>query len=338
MGQRRPGDGHSSGAIINLASRLISAFTTSEFPRCATSRPLWPQCRPRWLRLLPLLVQRPTVARASRSTRSLPTHKPDFPFLLVWANENWTRAWDGGEEHVLLEQAYSLADDLAHIRALRSALCDERYICRDGRPVFAVYRSKRLPDPVATTDTWRREAERWGLPGLYLLRVESAADELGDPRILGFDAAVEFQPAWSKLGNPLRGFDALRPLRKLSPRYSHHVYVYRDVAERAMSEATPHYPRWPGVTPGFDNTARRPRNAHIFVRQSPQVYQKWLSQALRRSQGVAQRYEGGGRGVVFINAWNEWAEGNYLGPDHRFGHAFLDATKAAIEHARGDGK
>jgi lipopolysaccharide biosynthesis protein len=261
----------------------------------------------------------------------LGTQRPDFPFMLVWANENWTRAWDGGERSILLAQSYSLADDLAHIRALRPALCDERYLCHDGKPVFAVYRSKRLPDPVATTDIWRREAELWGLPGLYLLRVESAADEFGDPRPLGFDAAVEFQPAWSRLGNPLWSFDVLRPLRKLSPRYSHHVYAYEDVAERAMSATIPDYPRWPGVAPGFDNSARCKRNAYIFVRQSPQVYQNWLSQALRRSQDVAQRYEGSGRGVVFINAWNEWAEGNYLEPDDRFGHAFLDATKAAID-------
>jgi hypothetical protein len=234
--------------------------------------------------------------------------------------------------------SYSLDDDLAHIRALRPALCDERYLCRDGKPVFAVYRSKWLPDPVATTDVWRREAELWGLPGLYLLRVESAADEFGDPQARGFDAAVEFQPSWSKLGQALWASRARRPLRKLSSRYSHHVFAYQDLAERAMSAPPPAYPRWPGVTPRFDNSPRRARNAHIFVGESPQVYQQWLSEALCRSREVAQRYEASTGGVVFINAWNEWAEGNYLEPDGRFGHAFLDATRAAIELAGASGK
>src|ERR1039457_4550441 len=128
----------------------------------------------------------------------LRTKKPDFPFLLVWANENWTRRWDGSDNEILMEQHYSLTDDLAHIRALRPALCDDRYLCHDGKPVLAVYRSARLPDPVATTDTWRREAEKWGLPGLYLLRIESFPDETGDPRPIGFDAAVEFQLCWWK--------------------------------------------------------------------------------------------------------------------------------------------
>jgi hypothetical protein len=85
--------------------------------------------------------------------------------------------------------------------------------------------------------------------------------------------------------------------------------------------------------PGFDSSPRHRRNAHIFVDQSPEIYQKWLVEALRRSHEVAQRHEGNARGVVFINAWNEWAEGNYLEPDGRFGHAFLDATKAAIDLA-----
>ena len=262
----------------------------------------------------------------------LRTKKPDFPFLLVWANENWTRGWNGGDNEILMEQRYSLTDDLAHIRALRPALCDDRYLCHDGKPVLAVYRSARLPDPVATTDIWRREAEHWGLPGLYLLRIESAA-ETGDPRPIGFDAAVEFQPhcAMAFLSSrSLWKFVVRRRVRRLSSRYSHHVWRYQDLASRAMTAALPDYPRWPGVTPGFDNSPRRRRDAVIFVGQSPQVYQQWLSEALRRSNEVAHRYEGHSRGVVFINAWNEWGEGNHLEPDARFGQAFLHATKAAI--------
>jgi len=259
----------------------------------------------------------------------LDANEPDFPFLLVWANENWTRKWDGGDNEILIAQHYSSADDLAHIRALRAALCDERYLCRDGKPILAIYRTGLLPNPVATTDMWRREAQCWGLPGLYLLRIESFPDETGDPTTIGFDGAVQFQPTCSKLRGPGR-FRLRRRLSRLSPRWSHRVFRYADIAHQAMAEAPPGYLRWPGVTPGFDNSARRRRDAAIFVGQSPDVYEAWLVQALGRSNEIARLYEGRSRGIVFINAWNEWAEGNHLEPDQRFGHAFLEATRAAI--------
>ena len=134
------------------------------------------------------------------------TKTPQFPFLLVWANENWTRQWNGGNRQILMPQQYSPTDDLNHIEALRPALTDERYICRNGKPILAVYRSSLLPNPTATTDLWRAAAERWGLPGLYLLRVESFPSESGDPRALGYDAAVQFQPSWE---NHARSFSEL---------------------------------------------------------------------------------------------------------------------------------
>jgi lipopolysaccharide biosynthesis protein len=256
--------------------------------------------------------------------------KPDFPFLLVWANENWTRRWDGGDNEILMAQHYSAEDDLRHIRSLRPALTDDRYLCRSGKPVFAVYRSSQLPNPVATTERWRAEAERWGLPGLYLLRIESFPDELGDPRSLGFDAAVLFQPSWENIPElPVR-FRARRRLSRLNPRFTHRVLPYRELVELAMAHAAPPYPRWPGVTPGFDNFPRHRRTATILLDPSPDVYQKWLTNALQRSREVALEYESRPDGLVFINAWNEWAEGNHLEPDQRYGHRFLDATAAAV--------
>jgi lipopolysaccharide biosynthesis protein len=261
---------------------------------------------------------------------NLRSGKPVFPFLLVWANENWTRRWDGGEYDILMEQHYSAEDDLRHIRSLRPALTDDRYLCRDGKPVFAVYRSRRLPNPVATTELWRAEAERWGLPGLYLLRVESFAEEGGDPRTHGFDAAVQFQPSWENMPElPVR-FRTRRRLQRLTPRFSHRVVPYREVAQLAMERAAPYYPRWPCVTPGFDNSARRRREATILLDPTPEVYRQWLIQALQRGREVARLYENRSDGLVFINAWNEWAEGNHLEPDQRHGHSFLDATRAAL--------
>ena len=130
--------------------------------------------------------------------------EPEFPFCLCWANENWTRQWDGLKSDILLEQKYSSADDLAHIRSLIPIFQDRRYIRILDCPLFLVYRANQLPEPEKTADIWRREAERAGLKGLYLVRVESFADEFGDPRNIGFDSSLEFQPRWSLLENVRR--------------------------------------------------------------------------------------------------------------------------------------
>jgi len=113
---------------------------------------------------------------------------------LCWANENWTRRWDGLEKEMLLEQRYSPEDDLVHIRSLIPMFPDHRYIKVMDRPIFLVYKASEMPEPVQTLDRWRTEAKRAGLKGLFLVRVESYTDLTGDPRTMGFNAALEFQP------------------------------------------------------------------------------------------------------------------------------------------------
>jgi lipopolysaccharide biosynthesis protein len=263
-------------------------------------------------------------------TEVLRTGEPQFPFLLVWANENWTRRWDGAESEVLLRQDYSKEDDLDHIRALRTALCDERYLRRNGKPMLAIYRASLLPSSLATTDLWRQEAESWGLPGLYLIRVESSWREAGDPRSQGFDSAVDFQPAHRALPHPALPFRVRRLLSTIAGRRSDHVASYRKFVANVLNEQPPPYLRWPCVTPGFDNSPRRSAGAWILKRPSPEIYRLWLAEAVRRSHEAARQYERRRDGLLFINAWNEWAEGNHLEPDQRFGHSFLDATRAVL--------
>lgn len=269
-------------------------------------------------------------------TDMLSSGKPNFPFCLCWANENWTRAWDGGETEILLSQEYSEEDDVAHIRALIPAFKDPRYIRIGGRPLFLVYRTENMPDPAATAQRWREEARRAGIGDIYLARVEGFRSDI-DPSTIGFDAAVEFAPDWRTLNQFLyrsRLFRLGCRLGLLPPTYlSQSISSYHTLAERMLRKRSPSWKWFRCATPGFDNSARRrDKGAAIFHKSSPKQYERWLTTLLDQ----AQRAHEGDERIVFVNAWNEWAEGNHLEPDQRFGRAYLEATRSAmVEHGLG---
>lgn len=251
--------------------------------------------------------------------------EPNLPFCLCWANEPWTRAWDGGDRQVLLDQPYSADDDIAHLRWLAEAFRDPRYIRVDGRPLFLVYRADRLPDAAATTRRWRDEAARLGLGDLYLMKVDSFSDRT-PPSDLGFDAAVEFQPDVTRLGPSVADTAAWRQLHGDGAHEAgHRVHEYADLARRAQSDDLP-YPRVPCVVPAWDNTPRRARGATIVHGSTPDQYGAWLRRAIDGARAQASL-----PALVFVNAWNEWAEGAALEPDQRWGRAYLEATHAAVE-------
>ncbi len=265
----------------------------------------------------------------------LDSGKPDFPFCLCWANESWTRRWDGQSGVVLIEQCYSEEDTSRHIRWLVKAFQDERYIRIEGKPLFLVYRANSLPHPRRVADLWRKEARRLGLGDLFLCRVESFPDERNDPTELGFDAAVEFQPDQVILQDLLReGRLALSHgrLRRLAERLGlincpdrHHlVFDYCALVERSLRKVRASYRRFPGVTPSWDNSPRRKSGAVILHGSTPAVYEHWLKSVVERTGNEHPEHR-----IVFINAWNEWAEGNHLEPDLRYGHSYLEATKRA---------
>ncbi|MBI3344762.1 MAG: glycoside hydrolase family 99-like domain-containing protein [Gammaproteobacteria bacterium] len=259
----------------------------------------------------------------------LASGKPDFPFCLCWANENWTRIWDGGEKNVLLEQKYSHEDDLAHIESLIPAFRDERYIRINGKPLFLVYRSGLLPNPARTAEIWREAAKRAGIGGLYLIRVESFGNE-ADPHAIGFDASVEFAPFGGVMGKLKFSGTFHRLLAKLGVLskgfIENSVIDYDTIVEGMLKRPEPDYKRFHGVTPAWDNSARRKQNAFILDGATPLKYQAWLRTVVERTL----RKPAGDERIVFINAWNEWAEGNHLEPDLEWGRAYLEATRNAV--------
>jgi lipopolysaccharide biosynthesis protein len=262
--------------------------------------------------------------------------EPDFPFCLCWANEPWSRRWDGSNAEVLLEQRYSTSDDLAHIRALIPFFLDPRYIRVMNRPFLAVYRASELPDPQRTAELWRREAEGAGLKGLFLVRVESH-NETGDPRDIGFDSSLDFAPRWSGLGRSQIFRRKWWHRHKLGTGEQvfrdNVVYEYEDLVKRALAEPLPEYPRIPCVCPGWDNSPRRKSGAVIFMNSTPNRYERWLREIVERQvarTGADGNSDISPESLVFINAWNEWAEGNHLEPCQKWGRAYLEATRRAL--------
>jgi hypothetical protein len=239
---------------------------------------------------------------------------PDFPFALCWANEEWTRHWDGRSGEVLMPQGYSHADDLAHLRWLARAFGDPRYVTIDGRPLMLVYRAGLIPDPRRMTDTWRAEAQRLGFPDLYLCLVDGWGRPPGGPAALGFDATVGFVP-----------FNGPRLRAPAERSGAHRIIDYVAAYEERLAEPAPPWKHFPAVMVGWDNTARYSQSATVFEGATPEQYRRWLQRTVDSLSGVRDE-----ENYLFLLAWNEWAEGNHLEPDRRHGRAFLEATRSVL--------
>jgi Glycosyltransferase WbsX len=239
---------------------------------------------------------------------------PDFPFALCWANEEWTRGWDGRSGHVLVRQEFSEEDDRNHIRDLLRAFKDPRYITIDGRPLLLIYRPALIPDLLRTAKTWRTEVQRAGFPDLYLCWVESWGGPPGGPKAFGLDASVGFMPLFGDEMHPTHA--AVR---------GHRIYDYETAAEEALKLLDCRWKRFPSVMVGWDNTARRPWGATIFHGATPARYEHWL-----RVTADSLAHVRAEENYLFLLAWNEWAEGNHLEPDERYGRAFLEATRSVL--------
>ncbi|MDT8398434.1 MAG: glycoside hydrolase family 99-like domain-containing protein, partial [Pseudomonadales bacterium] len=243
---------------------------------------------------------------------------PDFPFCICWANENWTRRWDGRESEVLMSQNYSDASKQRFITELLPIFSDRRYIRINGRPLLLIYRAEQIPALSHTLGLWRQQAMAAGLEGLYLVAVKSFNGVSAETEA-GFDAMVEFPPHGGAV-EP----DVMPTVT--NPDFCGHIYDYKKTADKFMMHSPGNKKIFRCAMPSWDNTARRQDAADIFLDASPAYYQKWLAHLVREARDSRM----GDERMVFVNAWNEWAEGNHLEPDQVHGHAYLEATREAL--------
>ncbi|HSB98131.1 MAG TPA: glycoside hydrolase family 99-like domain-containing protein [Spongiibacteraceae bacterium] len=247
----------------------------------------------------------------------------DFPFCLCWANENWSRRWDGLDSEVLIAQQNSPADDIAFIEYIARYVRDPRYIRIDGKPLLLVYRPHLLPSARETAQRWRSWCRDNGIGEIYLAYTQSF--EAVDPNKYDFDAAIEFPPSNSAPPN-ITGL--VSPLNK---EFGSTIYDWRIFVERSEKYQQPAYTLFRSVCPAWDNTARRKNHGTVFLHSSPRLYQRWLQNAVNHTVTHIQNPD---ERLIFVNAWNEWAEGAHLEPDARYGYAYLQATRDALSNTR----
>lgn len=244
-----------------------------------------------------------------------------FPFSLMWANENWTRRWDGLENDVLMGQDYKDEDDEALVDDLARYFVDARYEKVEGRPLFFIYRPGIIPNFKARLKKWRNLFKQRHQINPLILMAQGFGDT--DPVKYGLDGAIEFPP--HKLAVDLPTVN--KELKLHDSEFAGHYMRYDDLISRSLDEPPPPFELIKTLVPSWDNEARKPGRGMGFVGASPEKYERWLKSLARRA---VEHPLLGKQPYVFINAWNEWAEGALLEPDLHYGYAYLNATFRAL--------
>jgi len=260
----------------------------------------------------------------------LASGKPDFPFMFCWANENWSRRWNEEDQAILMKHEYSLEDDERHINFLIPFFKDKRYIKVGNKPVFSIYRSDLFPDIAKTIELWRMVVRRHGFDDIYMINTQYFAKTFIDPAAYNFDASMGFQPNWAQAPSRLFGNWKDKLLHKLNIRESiyvaNYIAYYKDFVARMIKTSSYNYKCYPSITPGWDNSARKKRKGAILLDSTPQLFSAWLEDVLGKFKPYSKE-----ENFIFINAWNEWAEGNHLEPCQKWGRAYLEAFRDTLQ-------
>jgi lipopolysaccharide biosynthesis protein len=251
--------------------------------------------------------------------------EPDFPFCICWANETWSGRWHGYPDRILIEQTYpGKEDEKTHFFELLPAFSDKRYLTVDNKPIFIVYKPQLLPNPEKFIDHWRDLASKNGLNGLYLIGL---GDGPWKPEACGFDAVISQKSFHEAAAIVQTKFSQMlgRLNRKLF-KFPAEIYSYRKILPHLLMPETIKENVHPTVIPNWDNTPRCGFNGVVLHGSTPELFRKLLHETLKLilHKPIDNR-------LLFIKSWNEWAEGNHLEPDLRYGKAYLEVIKHEID-------
>lgn len=250
--------------------------------------------------------------------------EPDFGFCVCWANQTWTGVWHGCPNRTLIEQTYPGEDDhRAHFETLLPAFADKRYTHVDGKPVFIIYRPLELPNSRRTLDLWRDMASKAGLGGLHMVGVHDQPN--WRPQDDGYDASIT-----PRRPDPRSWVSRRRPLKWLKQKHEilrglPTIHDYQKVLDSMLVQKMEDILNYPCVIPNWDNTARSGMNGLVLHNSTPELFRKHLQKAISMTEGLTQD-----RRLIFVKSWNEWAEGNYLEPDKRFGMRYLEVIRGEL--------
>jgi Glycosyltransferase WbsX len=256
--------------------------------------------------------------------------KPNFPFCLGWANDTWSGIWHGAPNRILIEQTYpGLEDYKNHFNSLLSAFTDDRYLTVDGKPIFLIYKPHKLPDPIEFTDYWRELAHQAGLKGLHF--IASLQDEPAwKPEKFGFDAITIANQG--KIASEMKKKAGLpKIINNLKTRYRNflkqpvHIYDYKDALPYFIEDVSNDIEYYPCVIPNWDNTPRSGINGLALRNSTPELFREQVNKAITKASSLPDDHQ-----IIFIKSWNEWAEGNHLEPDMKFGKGYLEIIKQEL--------
>jgi hypothetical protein len=285
----------------------------------------------------------------------LKTGEPRFPFCLAWANQSWSGIWHGAPNRILMRQTYpGIKDYENHFYAVLQAFHDARYIKVDGKPLFVVFRPGELPQPEVFAAVWQELAVKNGLPGIHLIAHRFSQELAFDYRAMGFEGVIiaNISRIWNinswhiarrrtngSLDKTSASFSAIqgvaaaaaalelkmrKTLRRVLGRPAR-LCPYRDAMLFFLDGLNDFPNAYPCLVPNWDNSPRSGRRADILLHSTPELFRCHVREALALVQ--AKPFEDR---ILFVKSWNEWAEGNYLEPDQRFGHAYLEVLRKEV--------
>ena len=283
----------------------------------------------------------------------LSTGKPDFPFCFCWANHTWsTKGWrKDAEVKVIAEQTYPGDEDyISHFNYCLPAFKDRRYITVDGKPLFCIFDPYRFKDVKHFIEVWRNLAVNNGLRGIYFVALSnststmrrdiegnisrvlpdlnSSADVYNDLMALGFDGINSWGKSRAEM---LSKGSFLHVLNIFLHRHIKFLPSYKYNYPKVLSKKNYYAPEdswdnvYPTIIPGWDRSPRVGKAEGIYINATPDNFQKHVEDAVEIVDKRAFEHK-----LIFLRAWNEWGEGNYVEPDRKYGHGFLDAIRKAI--------